>query len=158
MQAATFLARHEHQAHRVLANGEAFQLARAGNHCQGTMFCDGGHLVTPQLEVAIDEVARSFPGFMFGRFDVRYGDVDAFRRGEDFAVVELNGVTSESTNVYDPNRSILFAYRTLFRQWSLLFQIGRASAERGGNISRLGDVAAEIVRFYQNRRVSLMSD
>src|SRR5204863_7531177 len=50
MQAQTFLARHERDADRVLPVGEAFRLAVAGNHCQGTLFLDGYHLITPELE------------------------------------------------------------------------------------------------------------
>ncbi|MEO6435815.1 MAG: VTT domain-containing protein, partial [Tepidisphaeraceae bacterium] len=143
MQAATFLMRHATHADRVLADGEAFELARAGNHCQGTMFRDGAHLITPPLEDAIDRVVQTFPGFHFGRFDVRYGDVEAFQRGEDFAIVELNGVTSESTNLYDPSWSILLAYRTLFFQWSLLFRIGAANRLLGAQPSRLRDVVRD---------------
>lgn len=131
MQAQTFLARHEKDIDRVLAAGESFRLAVAGNHCQGTLFLDGSHLITPDLERRFDEIARHFDGFFFGRFDVRYSDVDAFKAGKDLGIVELNGVTSESTNIYDPNRSLLAAYRTLCQQWSLLFQIGDANRRLG---------------------------
>ena len=131
MQARTFLARHARQLLRVPAAGERILLGHAGNHSQGTMFTDGSHLITPALERVVDEIARSVEGFYFGRFDVRYGNPDDFKAGRDLTVVELNGVTSESTNIYDPSRSILWAYRTLFRQWALLFRIGAASRDRG---------------------------
>jgi hypothetical protein len=49
MQAGRFLERHASEVRRVLARGERFRLAMAGNHCQGTMFCDGAHLITPAL-------------------------------------------------------------------------------------------------------------
>jgi hypothetical protein len=158
MQAGTFLARHRQQLDRILAPGEMLQLARAGNHCQGTMFCDGSHLITPQLESAIDCVAQSGEGLFFGRFDVRYSDVIAFQAGEDFAVVEFNGVTSESTNLYDPRRSIFWAYRTLFRQWSLLFEVGATGRHRGYGVSRARDVIAEMLRFYRAAQPGPLSD
>jgi hypothetical protein len=56
---------------------------------------------------------------------------NAFKAGRDFAIVELNGVTSESTNIYDPPWSLLTACRTLFRPWSLLYRIGYANRQRG---------------------------
>ena len=158
MQSATFFARHRKMLDAVLTAGEEFQLARAGNHCQGTMFRDGAHLITPQLETAIDAIARRFEGFCFGRFDVRYSDVESFKAGRDFAVVELNGATSESTNLYDPNRSIFWAYRTLYRQWSLLFEIGAAARKGGVMVSRIGDVAAEVIRFYRGPQPDAVSD
>ena len=95
------------------------------------MFRDGEHLLTPELEARIDVIARYYPGFFIGRFDVRYRDVAAFKAGRDLAIVELNGATAESTNIYDPDRSLLAAYRVLFRQWSLVFAIGAANRARG---------------------------
>lgn len=72
LQAATFCARHAAILSQVLAKGERFRLTIAGNHAQGTMFRDGGHLLTPALERRIDEIARQYPGFYIGRFDIRY--------------------------------------------------------------------------------------
>ena len=135
LQAATFLSRHRRVLARVLAPGERIQLAIAGNHAQGTLFRDGWHLWTPALENRIDEIARSYPGFYVGRFDVRYGDVAAFRRGEDLAIVELNGATAESTDIYDPKRSLLSAYRKLFAQWSIVFAIGAANRATGARVT-----------------------
>jgi membrane protein DedA with SNARE-associated domain len=103
LQADVFLARLDARRNDVLADGEALPLALAGNHCQGTLFRDGGHLLTPELERAVDAVARRFDGFFIGRFDIRYTDREAFKAGRDLAIVELNGATSESTNVYDPS-------------------------------------------------------
>jgi len=158
MQAATFLERHEHELDRVLNDGEVFRLVVAGNHCQGTLFRDGTHLLTPQLERAIDRVAQTFEGFYFGRFDVRYKDVDRFRAGEDFTIIELNGITSESTNVYDPSRSLLWAYRMLFRQWSILFQIGSMNRRAGHRPSRLAELMRDVIAYYRSPRPTAISD
>ena len=131
LQAALFLRRHHATRHRVLAPGEVFQLAFAGNHAQGTTFLDGRHLLTPALERRVDDISRRIPGFFIGRFDVRYSDVERFMAGEDLAIVELNGATAESTNIYDPETSLIDAYRTLFRQWSFVFAIGAANRRQG---------------------------
>ena len=119
----------------MLAAGEVFQLAIAGNHAQGTLFCDGRHLWTPALERRIDEIAQSYPGFFVGRFDVRYTNVTDFRAGEDLAIVELNGATAESTDIYDPDRSLLSAYRQLVEQWSIVFTIGAANRAAGAPVT-----------------------
>jgi membrane protein DedA with SNARE-associated domain len=158
MQAATFLARHEAERGRVLAAGECFALALAGNHCQGTMFRDGAHLLTPALERAVDAIARQFPGFYIGRFDVRYTDVEAFQAGRDLAIVELNGVTSESTNLYDPSWSLLTAYRTLFRQWSLLYRIGDANRQRGHEPAAILAFLRLVFGYYRGLRVDPLAD
>ncbi|MBI5862986.1 MAG: VTT domain-containing protein, partial [Planctomycetes bacterium] len=50
MQAETFLARMNGQGRSILPQGEALPLTIAGNHCQGTMFRDGSHLITTPLD------------------------------------------------------------------------------------------------------------
>lgn len=158
MQAGRFLERHTSEAGRVLTAGERFRLAFAGNHCQGTLFCDGSDLITPELESAIDAVAQSFDGFYFGRFDVRYSDVQRFKAGEDIAVIELNGITSESTNLYDPTWSLWRAYRVLFKQWRLLFQIGAANRARGEQPSSYQKLLSDVITYYRNPRAPALAD
>jgi hypothetical protein len=143
-QARVFETRHRGVLARVLSPGERLRLCEVGNHCQGTLFLDGSGLRTPALERRIDEIARAVPGFFVGRFDVRYSDVDRFRAGDDLAIIELNGVTAEPTDVYDPDRSIWSSYRALLAQWHLVFRIGAANLRRGhrgagaGRLARIG--------------------
>jgi hypothetical protein len=158
MQANTFLTRHADQRDRILAPGERISLAHAGNHCQGTLFRDGAHLITQALEHEIDLIAKSFPGFYFGRFDVRYSDVDAFKAGRDFSIIELNGVTSESTNLYDPSWSLLRAYRTLFRQWSILFQIADQSIHGQNRPTTPRGLLSAVIAYYRHREQPVLSD
>lgn len=149
LQVPLFLRRHD--GARVLADGERLALVTAGNHCQGAIFLDGRDLITPALEARIDQIARSVPGFYVGRFDVRYRDPRAFARGDDLAIVELNGVTSESTNVYDPSYGAIKAWRTLARQWRLVFEIGGANRARGAAPVRAARLARLTVAHWRSR-------
>ena len=159
MQAHVFMQRHEERLGRVLADGETLRLAEAGNHCQGTRFTDGSHLITPQLTTAIDALARRLDRFYFGRFDIRYADAEAFKRGEGFAVIEVNGVTSESTNVYDPGFTFRQAYGTLAEQWKLCFAIGEANRVKYGlTPPRLIPLLRRVRRYYKTRYVDPVSD
>jgi len=131
-QASVFLERFETDASRVLDAGEPLRLGVAGNHAQGTLFRDGADLITPHLAREIDRLASAFVGGLdFGRFDIRYTSDDSLRKGEDFAILELNGVTSESTNLYDPSRSVFWAFGVLFGQWRHLYQLGAWRHEQG---------------------------
>ena len=150
MQARTFLSRYRNEVDRVPSAGERVPLAIAGNHCQGTLFRDGRHLLTPALEERIDTIARAYPGFYVGRFDIRYSDVDRFKAGEDLAIVELNGATAESTNIYDPDASLLAAYRQLFQQWSLVFAIGAANRATGTEPASLARLI-QLLREHHSR-------
>lgn len=149
LQVPLFLQRHD--GGRVLADGERLALVTAGNHCQGAIFLDGRALITPALEARIDQIARAVPGFFIGRFDVRYASRAGFARGEDLAIVELNGVTSESTNIYDPAFGALAAWKTLATQWRLVFEIGAANRARGAHGTDLRRLARRVLAFWRSR-------
>jgi len=152
MQARIFLTRFGDERDRVLEEGERMPLAVAGNHAQGTMFLDGEHLRTDALEARVDAISKAFDGgFYFGRYDLRYTDPAAFARGEDLTVIELNGVTGQSTNIYDPQLTLWNAYRTLAKQYRIAFEIGRANRDNGAEVpSHLA--MWKLIRGYTRQR------
>ena len=116
--------------------GESVRLTDIGNHVRGARFEDGADVITRELTEAIDRIARTWRGaggepFDFGRFDLRCSSEAAARRGEDLAVIELNGVTSEATNLYDPSWSPLRAHRLLARQWTIACALGAVRRAQG---------------------------
>jgi len=147
--AGTYLRRFSSEKARVLAAGESFRLVEAGNHCQGAIFLDGGRLLSVTLQKRIDEISQSIPGFFVGRFDVRYSSEEALRDGQDFQIIELNGASSEATNIYDPRNSLGNTYRTLFRQWEIVFAIADENRRRG---MRTMSVRTILEKFSQYRR------
>ncbi|MEJ2134583.1 MAG: hypothetical protein P8X86_04980 [Desulfofustis sp.] len=54
-------------------------------------------------------------------------------------MIELNGLTSEATHIYDPQNSILYAWKTLIEQWSIAFEIAEANLKKGVQPMALGD-------------------
>ena len=120
-----------HRTHDIPAAGEKIQLVEIGTHCRGAIFLDGAYTITPALEDVIERIARTFTGFFFGRFDIRVPSVEDFMAGRNLKVVELNGVTSEATHIYDPKLSLWTAYRTLFQQWRIAFEIGARNRAAG---------------------------
>jgi hypothetical protein len=124
-QADVFLARMRDRLGEVPGPGETVSLGAAANHSQGALFTDGSHLITPELEARIDQIARSFRGgFDIGRFDLRCASEEDLRAGRGLAIIELNGVTSEPTNIYDPTWSIFRAQRVLLGYWRSLIELG----------------------------------
>ena len=106
------------------------------------------------MESAIDQLAGGFEGFYFGRFDIRTPSLTDFQQGKNFKVIELNGVTSEATSIYDPKNSLLTAYRVLFNQWRIAFDIGSQNRARGykaASLLRLGRLVFE-KRLKQGER------
>ncbi len=136
----------------VPAEGEEVQIVDIGTHSRGAIFVDGGWLKTAKLEQTIDGICLGFSGFYFGRFDIRAKSFDDLMNGEDFKIVELNGVTSESTNIYDKRFSLWDAYRILFRQWAIAFEIGSENRRLGIKPAGFFDLA-KLVLFNRTESV-----
>jgi membrane protein DedA with SNARE-associated domain len=115
----------------VLAAGETQSLVQAGNHAQGCIFRDGIRLNSPTLEERIHEISQKVSGFFIGRYDIRFASEEDLRAGKNFQIIELNGAAAEATSIYDARNSLWSAYRTLFRQWDLVFAIGAENRRRG---------------------------
>ena len=114
-----------------MAKGEIYQIIDIGTHSKGCIFLDGTHLKTPELESKIDEICQRFEGFYFGRFDIRTPSREDFQRGENLKIIELNGVTSEATSIYDPKNNVFDAWRILREQWRIAFEIGAQNFAKG---------------------------
>jgi hypothetical protein len=129
--ASFLLTLHAERLDWVVPDGETFQVVEIGSHCRGSVFLDGSKHITGELNAVIDRISSQIAGFNFGRYDIRVPDVTSLRAGKNLKVLEVNGVTSESTNIYDPSHSVLDAYRILFRQWRHAFEIGEQAIADG---------------------------
>ncbi len=148
--APRLLARFADRVDWIPEAGEIVRLVDVGTHSQGAVFLDGWRVFTPELESAIDTLSQSLPGFYFGRYDLRATSIDALRAGRGFKVVELNGLTAEATHIYDPRNSVLDAYRVMFEQWRLAFEIAAENRARG--VAPLG--LREVVGLLRERRTA----
>jgi len=111
--------------------GRTVRLSICSSSRLGPTYRDARHLVTEALRERFDAIARDIPEFYFGRFDVRFGNLDRFLAGEDFTILEVNGAGAEALHIWDPGSSLLRAYATLFRQHRLAFEIGARNRRRG---------------------------
>ncbi|MEM8483979.1 MAG: alpha/beta fold hydrolase [Bacteroidota bacterium] len=147
---AVCMAKHYFKANQerlfdVPDTGEVIQLIDIGTHSRGSVFLDGTAIETPALAEAIDQISKSFDGFYFGRYDIRTPNLEDFQRGENFKIVELNGVTSEATHIYDPKHSLFEAYRILRAQWRIAFEIGDQNRKRGVKPASLFEVLGRVI-------------
>jgi hypothetical protein len=144
------LHKHATRLSLIPAEGEMVQVVEIATHRRGAMFLDGSWVLTPALEEAIDRISRASEGFYFGRYDVRASSIEELQEGR-FQVLELNGVNSEATHIYDPRLGIFAAYRALFRQWRLAFEIGAMNRRRGAKATKLRDLWR---RYREYRRLA----
>jgi hypothetical protein len=129
--AKSYFERNRENLENILADGETYQIIDIGTHSKGCIFLDGTYLKTSEFEAKIDEICQRFDGFYFGRFDIRTPSREDFQKGENLKIIELNGVTSEATSIYDPKNSVFEAWRILCRQWRIAFEIGVQNHAKG---------------------------
>lgn len=113
----------------VLATDIERTLSFIGSHTMGCMFTDDTDLLTPQLERAICAVCDSQPGFNFGRLDIKTENQSAFQRG-DITVIEVNGIASLPTHMFDPNNSLRRAYQIFLEHGKLLAAIANEQRQQ----------------------------
>jgi len=142
-----YLESHRDQLDQIVPEDSEYPLTELGTHCRGALFLEGSQLITADLERAIDDISRGVEGFHFGRYDVRAPSESDLKKGKDIRIIELNGLTSESTNIYDPIHGLGFAYRTLFKQYEIAFEIARQSVELGNEPSSLSAVVKLLWRY-----------
>ncbi len=102
-----------------------------GNHVRGSLFLDGTHKKTKQLESLIDKVCKSIDGFYFGRLDIRYNSFEELAEDKNWCIIELNGAGSEPTHIYDPKHSLFFAWKEIIRHWSMLYKVSMQNKRKG---------------------------
>ena len=126
-----YFKQNRHRLSYVPAEGEEIRLVEIGTHCCGAIFRNGSWVHTPELEARIDRISKRFGGFYFGRYDIRTPSIEDFKLGRNFKIIELNGVTSEATHIYDSDISLFETYRVLMKQWRMAFEIAAQNRNRG---------------------------
>ena len=110
--------------------GERIELVSIGNHCLGTKFLNGNHLITDELSESFDRISRQIPEFYFGRFDLRAASLRDLANG-NVRIMELNGCGAEPAHIYDPAFSLFEAMKVMYRHWKDLYRISMENHRRG---------------------------
>lgn len=142
-----FLDKFEDQLDAIVPKDERFILASLGTHSRGSLFLDASDVWTPALEDAIDRLSQGYKGFHIGRYDIRVDSVDSLKRGLNFKAVELNGVVSEPTHMYDPKHGLAYAYATMFALWKNIFEVAAANRARGKPASTIKELREMLRKF-----------
>ncbi len=138
---------------QVPAAGERVPLGVVGNHSKGTRFINGNHLIDEPLRRAFDRIAGQIDGFSYGRFDIKCESLDALRRGRGFKIIEVNGICSEPTHIYDAGRiSYWGALRTIQRHAFLIRRIAKANRTQGAAYRPLAELVREVRRLIRYQR------
>ena len=105
-------------------NDKEVILSFIGNHSKGAQFINGNHLIDEELTNMMDDFNKNIEGWYYGRIDLKYNSFNELKKGNNFKVIELNGIISEPTHIYDPSKITYFkALLELKKHWNLIYQI-----------------------------------
>jgi hypothetical protein len=133
---------------------EIVRVSITGSTRVGGLYNDASSLITPELDAAIDAVAKDMTSIHVARFDIRYESLGALRAGRAFKIIEVNGAGSEAVHAWDPRYSLFEAYKIVFEKQRAVFAVGAAMRRRGHkppNIFALGKLhlrQAALIRRY----------
>lgn len=130
IQWATLRQLYKDRLMEILPKGKVIELVSIGNHCLGTKFLNGNHLITQKLNNTFDALSKQIDGFYFGRFDLRCSSLEDLENGA-VKIMELNGCGAEPAHIYQSGTSLLTAISFLITHWQNLYRVSRENHERG---------------------------
>lgn len=141
-------------AAQVPGKGEKIKLEPIGNHCRGTMFLNGNHMIDDALTEVFDKISHQLEGIYYCRYDIRCRSLEELKKGTGFSILEINGIASDPGHIYDPGYSIVQAYRDIFHHWRIIYQISRVQRKKGVRTMSLKEAAASFRAYRQYMRTA----
>lgn len=122
---------HQEAMNTLLKEGEEKVLSVIGNHSKGTQFLNGNHLISTELSKTIDAVNKNIDGWFYGRLDIKYDTFEKLQEGNDFKILEINGIISEPTHIYDAEGASYFdALKSIKAHWKRINTIARKNHDQ----------------------------
>lgn len=135
----------EAQLNTIIPKGEKVLLVPIGNHCLGTKFLNGNHLIDEKIHAAFDQISKQIPGFYYGRFDLRCSSIEDLKSGR-VMVLELNGCGAEPAHIYHPGYPLWRGMMDLVKHWELIYKISRQN-----NLSGIPYIVFKDALYYFRR-------
>lgn len=142
-----------HLFSKIPEQGEQIPLGVIGNHSKGTKFISGNQLINKELIAVFDDIANQIPGFNYGRFDIKCGSWEHLLQGKDITILEINGVCSEPTHIYDPQCSSYWeALYEIMRHWSIIRRVAAANHRLGTPYLKPGEMLRTIYQSLKSMK------
>ncbi len=135
---------------RIPNSNECILLEPIGNHCRGTSFINGTHLINETLNEVFDEISKQIEGFYYGRFDLKVKSLEDLFKGDTIQIMELNGLTSDAAHIFDPYFRLRDAYATQIKQCKISYQIARQNLKAGFKPTPLFELIKKSLGYLKN--------
>lgn len=123
---------HVERWNSIPLKGEKVVLSVIGNHARGTQFLNANHFIDDTLVKTFDKLNDEIEGWYYGRLDIKYNSWEELKKGENFKILEINGIISEPTHIYDPYTTTYFnALKTFRKHWDIVEEISKENLKNG---------------------------
>ncbi len=123
---------HKERWNKIPLKGEKVLLSVIGNHARGTQFLNANHFIDDTLLQTFNKLNSEIAGWYYGRLDVKYNTWEELKNGENFKILEINGIISEPTHIYDPYSTTYFnALKTFRKHWDIVERIAKLNLQKG---------------------------
>lgn len=152
---------HQNKMVEIPKLNEEIILTVIGNHSKGTQFIDGNDLISEKLTAMIDVIKDQISGWYYGRIDLKFESIESLENGDSFKIIEINGIISEPTHIYDAATNNYFsAIKSIGDHWRIVYKIASENQKsRNVSFAKTTDFLKEMkeLRRYTKklRRLSL---
>lgn len=124
-------------------------LSVIGNHSKGTQFKNGNRLISKELINVIGEIEKQIDGWFYGRLDIKYNTFNEILSHQKFKILEINGIISEPTHVFDASTYSYFdALKAIRKHWKIVYKVATTN-------HKLYDVKYAKTRDFMNEMKEL---
>ncbi len=116
---------------RIPKLNEEVLLEPIGNHSRGTKFINESHRINNELHLVFTQIAKRIDGFYYGRFDIRVPSWEDLYKGKNISILELNGLTSDVTHIFDPEYRLRDVFKTQYQHIRIARQIAKENLRSG---------------------------
>jgi D-alanine-D-alanine ligase-like ATP-grasp enzyme len=123
---------HREELNLIPKKNKEVLLSSIGNHSKGTQFKNGNGLISDELTTIIQEIEQHIEGWNYGRLDIKYDTFDKVLSDKKFKILEINGIISEPTHVFDASTYSYFdALKAIRKHWKILYNVSTTNHELG---------------------------
>jgi hypothetical protein len=121
---------HEEKRNTLIPQWVSLQLNTIGNHNKWTKFLDWSDLITEKLTQTITTLLEHIPDFYYGRLDLRTSSKEALQQWKNIKIMEINGIQSEPTHLYDPKHTLRERMYWLRTNRSIMLRIAQKNRKQ----------------------------
>lgn len=132
----------------VPVKDDLLQISDIGNHCKGTTFINGNYLINDQFTQTMDAINHQIEGWFYGRMDVKYNNLEELIAGKNLKIMEINGIISEPTHIFDPSKmTFIRSLGEIRKHWKIVYEISILNHQKGVPYKSIFEFVKEIIEL-----------